>query len=72
MDEPWFVRQRSAMSYQIAPCRWQGWAVTAAYVVTTLAITPLAMREQWLAWGTSLAVATFAFCLIAWRTSDPA
>lgn len=69
MDEPWFVRRRTATSYNIVPCRWQGWAVTAAYTAAALAITPLASDCQWVAWGVILAVESFAFGLVMWRTS---
>lgn len=33
MDKPWFVRVRGPMKYQITPCAWQGWAVTAAFIL---------------------------------------
>ena len=72
MNEIWFVRQRTATSYTLTPRCWQGWALTGAYVAATLAITPLALLDQWLAWSVLLFVETFTFCLVAWRTSAPA
>ena len=71
-DEISFVRRRTPTSYTINPCRWQGWAVTLAYVMVAMAITPLADRGDWLAWGIILAAATFTFVLVAWRRSVPA
>lgn len=71
MNEPWFVRIRRPMSYKIMPCRWQGWAVTAAYVAITLAIAPLAAADQWLACAVLFAVASFTYGLVMWRTSIP-
>lgn len=72
MDEPWFVRRRTATSYNITPCRWQGWAVTGAYVAALLAITPLAAGGHWAAWAVILAAWSFVFALVTWRTSEPA
>ena len=71
-DALWFVRRLRPSGYTINPCRWQGWAVIAAYVIVALAITPLADRGQWLAWSVLLATATFLFVLTAWRHSAPA
>lgn len=71
-DDVWFVRVATRTSYNITPCRWQGWAVTAAYVAVVLALTPLAERGQMIAWGALFVVASFAFGLVIWRRSAPA
>lgn len=71
-DDVWFVRVATRTSYNLTPCRWQGWAVTAAYIVVVLCLTPLVERGQMFAWVALLLLATFAFLLVAWRRSAPA
>lgn len=73
-DEPWFVRRRNGLQYTINPRTWQGWAMTAGYVASTLAITPLAQVGHWYgwsAWGAALAAETIVFVTMAWRLSVP-
>ncbi len=71
MEDAWFVRRRSAASYTINPISWQGWVVTAVYVITALALTPLAAAQRWVEWGALLALATLVFVVVAIRTSAP-
>lgn len=74
MAQGWFRPKR--YGFGAAPASWQGWALTAAYLVLILALS------SWLAEGaaagnsrfvpfTAVAVlATLVYVIVAWRTTE--
>lgn len=70
-DDYWFIRRRTATSFNIRPSTWQGWAVTIAYVAAAAAATPLKVGGRTAAWVMLLVLLTFTYGLIAWRKSKP-
>jgi len=71
----WFVRIRRGAKYNITPCTRQGWAVTIAYVLFALALTPVIIPPEPVrvaAWLILFLAATALFLVVAWRTSSPA
>ena len=60
---PWFGPRR--IGWGFTPVTWQGWAVTAAYVVAVFALAvTLASSQPYIFW-TLLVLATVAFFLVA-------
>ncbi|MDG2534648.1 hypothetical protein P6144_13380 [Sphingomonas sp. HITSZ_GF] len=73
--DAWFVRIRRGAKYSITPCSRQGWLVTVAYVLFTLALTPVIIPPEPVrvaAWAILFAAPTILFVVIAWRMSSPA
>ncbi|MEP9359397.1 hypothetical protein [Sphingomonas sp. KR3-1] len=73
--DAWFVRIRRGAKYNITPCTREGWAVTVAYVLATLALTPVILTPTPIhvaVWLILFLAATALFLVIAWRTSSPA
>jgi hypothetical protein len=67
MQRPWFGPKK--LGWGLSPITWQGWALTAAMVVTVvvLALT-MAAHQLWL-FGTLFAITVALFLLVAYLTS---
>lgn len=72
IDDAWFVRRRSRTRYRIVPCRWQGWAVTAAFVALIFAAGIAIRSEHAIVHLVVNLVIVGTYLVIVWRTSAPA
>ena len=72
---PWFARVKSGGRCELRPYSRAGWLLTAAYALALIAVGLFAyLREdpttaEWISWTAISLAMTFAFLLIAWRTS---
>lgn len=75
----WFVRRRTATSYQLNPCAPAGWWLTIAFCLF-VSVVPTAVllagsgpqsTVRWVAFGALLMLPTIGFVVAAFRLSVP-
>lgn len=69
----WFEAKRYGWGWE--PATWQGWLITALYIVLAVAVvisSELSVESDFpVSLMTSLGALTFLFFCIAWRTGEP-